>query len=166
MPTSRAGSDNLKSSEIVAIYQADSPVWPDGTPIIINLRPADESDNVVMEEYFPGMAQALQRLRRRRDLSIAATDQDNADVAERIKGSLTGVTLVQMVTEKRNLRFVSIDGVSATLENYRNGSYPYGKSLYVIVPSTISPEAEAFLAFLAGPAGQALMREAGMIVGK
>lgn len=164
--TSRAGSDNLKSSEIVAIYQADSPVWPDGTPIIINLRPADESDNVVMEEYFPGMAQALQRLRRRRDLSIAATDQDNADVAERIKGSLTGVTLVQMVTEKRNLRFVSIDGVSATLENYRNGSYPYGKSLYVIVPSTISPEAEAFLAFLAGPAGQALMREAGMIVGK
>jgi phosphate transport system substrate-binding protein len=163
--TSRAGPDNLKRSEVLAIYQVDDPAWPDGMPILIHLRPADESDNLIMEEYFPGMAQALQRLRKRRDLSIAATDQDNLDVAERVKGSLTPTTMVQMLTEKRNLRFVSIDGVPASLENYRNGSYRYGKSLYVIVPSTVSPEAGAFLAFLASPAGQALMQEAGMIAG-
>lgn len=161
--TSREGPDSLKKSEVLAIYQADNPLWRDGTPILINLRPADESDNVIMEEYFPGMAQTLQRLRKRRDLSIAATDQDNLDVAERAKGSLTATTLVQMLTEKRNLRFVAIDGVPATLENYRNGSYPYGKTLYVIVPPTMSPEAGSFLAFLAGPAGQTLTREAGLI---
>ncbi len=164
--TSRAGPDDLKKSDIVALYQADNPVWPDGMPVLIALRPVDESDNLVMEEHFPGMAQVLQRLRRRRDLSIAATDQDNADIAEKNKGSLAGATLVQIVAEKRNLRFVSIDGIPATLENYRNGSYPYGKSLYVIVPSAISPEAEAFLAFLARPTGEALMRGAGMIAGK
>lgn len=161
--TSRAGPENLKRSEVLAIYQADNPAWPDGTPILINMRPADESDNLIMEEYFPGMAQALQRLRKRRDLSIALTDQDNLDVAERVKGSLTASTMVQMLTEKRNLRFVSIDGVPPSLENYRNGSYRYGKSLYVIVPSTVSPEAGAFLAFLASPTGQALMQEAGMV---
>lgn len=164
--TSRAGPDNLKRAEVVALYQADNPVWPDGMPILIALRPADESDNMIMEEFFPGMAQALQRLRKRRDLSIAATDQDNADVAERIKGSLTGATLVQIAAEHRNLRFVAIDGVPVTLENYLNGSYPYGKFLYVIVPSTISPEAQSFLSFLARPAGEALVRRAGLIAGQ
>ena len=125
----------------------------------------DESDNIVLGELFPGMTQALQRLRKRRDLSFAATDQDNADMAEKLKGSLNSATLTQIVTEKRKLRFVSIDGVAATLENYQNGTYPYGKSVYVVVPSVISPEAEAFLAFLARPAARSLLRDAGMIAG-
>ena len=37
---------------------------------------------------------------------------------------------------------------------------------YLIVPSVISPEAEAFLSFLAGPAGEALLRRGGLIAGK
>jgi phosphate transport system substrate-binding protein len=164
--TSRQGAENLKRSEIAALFRSDSPVWPDGGPILIVLRPVDESDNLLLENFFPGMAEALIHLRQRSDLSIAATDQDNADMAERIKGSLTGASLAQIISEKRNLRFASIDGVAATLENYQNGSYPYGKSLYVIVPSVVSREAEAFIAFLARPAAEAQLRQAGIIAGK
>lgn len=161
--TSRPGPENLKRDDIAALFGSDSPLWPDGTPILITLRPVDESDNIVLGEFFPGLTQALQRLRTRRDLSVAATDQDNADMAEKLKGSLNSATLTQIVTEKRKLRFVSIDGVAATLENYQNGSYPYGKSVYVVVPSVIGPEAQAFLAFLARPATRSLLRDAGMI---
>lgn len=164
--TSREGPDGLKSTEIAALYGADRPTWPDGTPILITLRPVDESDNIVLGELFPGLAGVLRQLRKRRDLSLAATDQDNADVAEKLKGSLNSATLTQITTEKRKLRFVSIDGVAATLENYQNGSYPYGKSIYVVVPSVISPQAEAFLAFLAKPETRLLLRDAGMIAGK
>jgi phosphate transport system substrate-binding protein len=164
--TSRQGPDDLKRSDIAELYQSNRPTWSDGTPILITLRPVDESDNIVLGELFPGMTEALVRLRKRPDLSIAATDQDNADIAEKVKGSLTGAALTQIISEKRNLRFVSIDGVAASLENYQNGSYPYGKSLYVIAPSVVSPEAEAFIAFLAKPATEALLRQAGMITGK
>ena len=164
--TSREEPQSLKRSEIAGLYRSDHPLWPDGAPILITLRPVDESDNATLGEFFPGMTEALVHLRKRADLSIAATDQDNADIAERVKGSLTGASLTQIVSEKRNLRFVSIDGVAATLENYQNGSYPYDKPLYVIVPPAVSPEAEALIAFLAKPATEALLRRAGVVAGK
>ena len=44
--TSRPEPDNLNSDEIAGLYRADKPVWPDGTPILITLRPVDESDNL------------------------------------------------------------------------------------------------------------------------
>lgn len=164
--TSRPGPDNFDKARISAIYRADRPLWPDGTPILILLRPSDESDNTVLAESFPGMGDTLQGLRKRPDLSIAATDQDNGEMAERVKGSLTAATLTQIISEKRKLSFVTIDGVPVTLENYENGSYPFAKSLYVIAPAAVSPEAQAFIAFLTKPAGEALLRQAGMIAVK
>jgi phosphate transport system substrate-binding protein len=165
LATSRAGPDDVKSREIAYLYRIARPVWPDGTPVLITLRPADESDNIVLAALFPGLGDALQQLRKRRDLSIAPTDQDNADVAERVKGSLISATLTQILAENRNLRFVSIDGVPASLENYLSGSYPYGKSLYVVVPPGPSPQARAFLRFLASPAAQAVLRKNAIVGG-
>lgn len=164
--TSRPGPDGLKGADIAAVYRADRPAWPDGMPLLIILRPADESDNVILGDFFPGMTEALRQLRKRPDLSIGATDQDNAEMAEKIRGSLTSASLAQILTEKRNLRFVAIDGVMPSLETYLDGSYPYGKSLYLVVPSTPGPEAQAFVAFLATPPGRALLRGSGVIAGK
>jgi len=161
--TSREGPDGFKRSEVADLYRADRPLWPDGTPVLITLRPVDESDNTTLGDLFPGVADAMLQLRKRTDLSIAPTDQDNADIAEKLKGSLNSASLTQIVSEKRNLRFVAIDGVAATMENYENGSYPYAKSLYVVVPAVPSPEAEAFVAFLAKPAARAMLRSAGVI---
>jgi phosphate transport system substrate-binding protein len=165
LATSRSDPQNLRSAEVAQLYQADKPVWPDGMPILIVLRPASQSDDTVMGELFPGMVDALERLRKRSDLSLAATSQANADMGEKTRGSLIGTSLTQVTTEKRNLRFVSLDGVAPSLENLENGSYPYGKGLYLVVPSVVSPEAAAFVAFLAGPEGKSLLRKAGIVAG-
>ena len=163
--TSRPGPDGFTKTEIATLYGADKPTWPDGTPIMIVLRPVDESDNLLLGEFFPGMSEAIKHVRTRRDLSVAATDQDNAEMAEKTVGSLVAATLAQISSEKRNLRFVAIDGVTPSLKNYENGSYPYGKTLYLVVPAQISPEAAAFLSFIATPAGQSLLREAEIVAG-
>lgn len=165
LATSRLGPDALQSNKIAELYRADKPLWPDGTPILIFLRPVDESDNLVLGELFPAMADAIQHLRKRRDLTIAATDQDNAEIAEKTKGSLIGATLTQIMTEKRNLRFVSIDNVALTMENYENGSYPFEKTFYLVAPAEIGPEAASFLAFVATPAGTSLLRQTGILAG-
>ena len=73
-------------------------------------------------------------------------------MAERMAGSLVGATLTQIRAEKRNLRFVALDGVMPTLEAYLDGSYPHGQAAHLIAPATPSAEATAFVDFLAGPA--------------
>ena len=165
LATSRAGRENLKSAEIAQLYRSAKPEWPDGTPILLILRPAKQSDPLLLGALFPGMPDALQSLRKRNDISLAFTDKANADMGEMTKGSLVGATLTQIQTEKRNLRFVTIDDVEATLENFENGSYPYGKSFYLVVPADESSEAAAFTAFLARPEGVALLRKAGIVAG-
>ena len=162
--TSSHNPGGFKSSELAQLYQSDRPVWADGKPIRIVLRPTNESDTAVLGNMFPGMIAAIAKIRQRPDLSVAATDQDNADLAEKTSGSLVGATLTQIVMEKRNLRFVAIDGVEPSLENYEKGTYPFGKKMYLVAGPHRSPSAERFLAFLKSPMGTAALREAKVIL--
>ncbi len=165
LATSRIDPQMLRRDEVALLYRADKPLWPDGTPILIVLRPVHETEDDFLGSLFPGMVEALARLHKRTDLSLAATDQANADMGEKTRGSLIGITLAQVLAEKRDLRFVAIDGVGPSLAALENGSYPYGRSLYVVVPSAPGPDAEAFITFLARPAAQSLLRKAGIVAG-
>jgi phosphate transport system substrate-binding protein len=163
--TSRPGPDNLAKADIVRLYRTANPTWPDGMPVLIALRPAEEIDNEILATQFPGMGDALAQLRRRRDLTIAATNHDNADFAEKTKGSLVAAPLTQIKAEGRNLRFVVLDHVVPGLRAYLDGSYPYGKLLYVIAPAAPSAEARAFVDFLASPATRPPLDELALAVG-
>ena len=162
--TSKSKPNGFKSAEIAQIYQSDKPAWANGAPIRIILRPTNESDTSVLGQMFPGMIGAIAKVRDRADLSVAATDQDNAEMAEKTSGSLVGATFTQIKTESRNLRFVAIDGVEPSLEAYEKGTYPFGKSLYFVLAAKKSPAGERFLAFLHSPKGTAAMREAGVFL--
>jgi phosphate transport system substrate-binding protein len=163
--TSRRGPDGLKKADVVRLFRAANPTWPDGMPVLIVLRPTDESDNDAVAAAFPGMAAALTELRKRRDLSVAATDQDNADAAEKTRGSLVAATLTQIKAEGRDLRFVAVDGVVPSLKTYLDGSYPYGKLLYLVAPATPSAEATAFIDFLTSPANKSRLDALGLVAG-
>jgi phosphate transport system substrate-binding protein len=155
--------DGLRSAGIAAIYAARSPVWSNGTPIRIILRPRADSDTDMLVEYFPGMGTALEQARSRPDVPVAPTDQDNAEMAEQIAGSLTAAPLAQILAEGRNLRFASIDGVEPTLDNFEKGTYPYIWPMYFIFPEAKTPAAEHFLAFVRSPEGERVLHDAGCL---
>lgn len=161
--TSHANPVNLKSTEIAAIFKSPRSVWPDETPIRIILRPRSDSDTAVLGGMFPGMTEAIEAARQRREVPLAATDQDNAELAERMPGSLAGATFTQVKVEERHVRFVSIDGIEPTLENLERGAYPFAKTLYFVLPAKKNPAAERFIGFLRSPAGAAALRAAGNI---
>jgi phosphate transport system substrate-binding protein len=163
--TSHPKPNGFKSAEFAQLYQSDKPIWDDGTPIRIVLRPTNDSDTWLLGQILPGMAAAIAKIRPRADITTAATDQDNADMAEQLPGSLVGASLTQIKMEKRNLRFVAIDGVEPTLDNYKNGTYPLGKPLYVVLASKKSSTGERFLAFLRTPKGVAALQETGVVPG-
>jgi phosphate transport system substrate-binding protein len=164
LATSHPHPNGFKSSEIARLYQSDRPTWADGTPIRIILRPSTDSDTWLLGRTFPGMSAAIDKIRKRADLSLAATDQDNADMAEKTPDSLVGATLTQVHTEKRHLRFVPIDGVAATLENYQSGAYPFGKTLYLVAGAKSPPAVERFAQFLQAPAGIVALHDVGVLL--
>ena len=109
------------------------------------------------------MASAMEKLRQRAEVPVGPTDQDNARLAEGIAGSLTAMTLTQMHTENLRLRFLSIDDVAPTLENFESGKYPYGKEFHLVISSRATPALDRFLAFVASSEGTAVLRDNGSV---
>ena len=158
--TSHPGGQGLSLAEFLRAYSSPNMAWSDGEPMRVILRPKLESDTLLMEELFPGMSGAMEAARKRPDIPVAATDQDNANLAERTPGSIAGMTYLQAVMEGRNLRMITLDGVEPTLENFERGAYPYGKSIDFVISPKPKPEVERFLAFVRSPDGQDLYRRA------
>lgn len=162
--TSDKRPNGLARTEVAAFYRNAKAAWADGTPLRPVLRPKSDSDTTVMSELFPGWEAAAEDARKRPEVATAATDQDNADVAERIPGSLTGMTLLQFNTEQRRLRLVVIDGVEPSLGAFEAGSYPFEKKLFVVVTGQPNATRDRFLAFLRSAESRKVFREAGALV--
>lgn len=163
LATSHSKPNGIKGVDLAQLYLSDQPVWADGTAVRIILRPTNESDTLLLGVQFPGMVDAITKVRKRSDLTVAATDQDNADLAEKTAGSLVAATLTQIKMEKRNLRLVAIDGVEPTLQNLEGAKYPYVKALYVVTSGNKNPAVERFILFLRSPKGASVLREADVV---
>ena len=162
--TSHPKPNGLRMAALIEAFSSKSGAWSDGEPIRIILRPRSESDTALMGEMYPGLASAIEDARKRPEVPIAATDQDNVEMAEKLPGSLAGSTLAQIILEKRNLRMVEIDGVAPTFENFERGSYPHVKRLYFVLPTAPSPAAKRFLEFIRSTEGLKLLRQAAVIL--
>ena len=158
--TSHRAPPNMTVREIANVYISEKAAWPDGSPIILILRPRMESDNQYIVRYFIGKDDVLDRVRQRVELPVATTDQDNADMAERLKGSLTGTTYAQIMLEQRDLRMIAIDGVVPSMETFESGAYRPAKLLYFVHPLQPSAAASRFIQFLRSDEGVRALREA------
>jgi phosphate transport system substrate-binding protein len=157
--TSHDAPNGLKSDEIADLYRAPRAEWADGSPLRVILRPKSDSDTPLLGSLFPGMASALDAARKRHDVPVAATDQDNAEAAERLPGSLAGASLTQIKTEQRRLRLIAVNGVTPSLTALETGAYPFGKLIHLVLPAKNNAMADRFVAFLRSPAGVAVLRE-------
>lgn len=155
----------FKAAEFPKIFSTEKPVWPDGTPLRIILRPRSEADSALLGALFPGMAEAIEGARRRTEVPVAATDQDNADLAERTPGALIGTTLTQLKTENRKLHVVPLDEIEPTLASFESGAYPFTKKLYFIVRAKGGAEAQRFVDFLRSPQGVKALRATDTLLG-
>ena len=161
--TSHRSPVGVKSADLPGIFASDSPKWPDGAPLRVVLRPKSETDTALFVAQFPGMAEALDTARLRPEIPVATTDQENAEAAETLAGSLAHSGLSQIVTESRDVRLIAIDGVEPTLDNFEKGAYPYGKRYYLVYAEKTSAAAQGLLDFLKTEAGRTVLRETGSL---
>lgn len=148
-------------TQLAAIYAGQQATWPDGGPVRLVLRPASDSDSETIRSLSAEMAAALTLAGKRPGIRIAVTDQEAADDLERIPGAIGPATLSLILSERRKLRALKLDGKDPTPTNLASGAYPYFKRLFVVTESRRPVVAGQFVAFVQSPAGRKILTDTG-----
>lgn len=151
----------LGFDELAGIYDGKLLRWPDGQRVRLILRPARDSDNGHLRRMGPAMRAAVDSALSRPGLRHAPTDQEAVDMIERTPGGIGGTTLALLVSERRKARWVPIEGNVPSVERLADGSYPYAKPLYFVLPRQPEEDVSAFVEFVRSPRGAEILRANG-----
>jgi phosphate transport system substrate-binding protein len=152
----------ITHKELADIYSGKLVKWPDGTEIRPVLRPAGNMNTAIVKRISPEIEQGVLAAEQRPGMRFAVTDQDAADNLERIPGSIGPTTLAVIVSERRALRALKLDGVEPTPENLSSHAYPLYKQLFFVMRAKHSPAVERFIAFVRSPAGRRILADNGL----
>lgn len=147
----------ITSRELADIYAGRRVTWADGSPVRIVLRPASDIDTDIVKNISPALRQGLAAAEARPGVQFAVNDQNAANDLEKIPGAIGPSTLALIVSEKRALRALKLDGREPTLTNAASGAYPHYKRLFLVTGAKRSAAVERFIAFVQSPAGRKIL---------
>ena len=155
------GIGALTSAQLAALFAEGAATFPNGKRARPVLRLSDAGDTALLKSFGPAVAAAVDAANQRRGMLNADTDSDAADLVESTSGAFAGSTLALIESEKRPLVGLVIDGKAPTVAALLDGSYPYFKSLYMIIGAQAGAESKRFAAYLQSAPGRALLRAHG-----
>lgn len=156
-------AQDVTLAELAAMYAGSRPRWPDGQPVRPVLRPADDVDTRLLKAMSPEMERAAQAAAQRQGMNVATTDAAAANALETVPGAIGATSLSLVVSERRRLKALRIDGREPTLASLAAGTYPFAKTLTLVTAERPAPEVEAFLRFLLSPRGAELLQAHGSL---
>jgi hypothetical protein len=157
------GVEILSLADLPALFRDPRPTWPDGTPLKIILRARSGSEYPYLIKSVAGMDTALDEAHQRRGVPVGATDQENADLAQRTEGALAIASLVQIRAEKLSLQPLPLDDVEPSIEAVADGSYPFPFRICLLLPAQPSAAGQRFVSFVASDQGQDTLRSLGAV---
>lgn len=147
--------------EGVAGIYAGKRDWEGGKRIRLVLRSPKDSDVPVLKGMSPAMSAAVDVALRRKGMIIATTDDDAVDIIESVPGAFGGTTLSLVLSEKRALRVLALDGVVPSVRTMADRSYRYSKTFFMVTRKNPSAAVLRFIAFVRSPAGSAILSKYG-----
>ncbi|MEW5943268.1 MAG: substrate-binding domain-containing protein [Pseudomonadota bacterium] len=156
-------ASGLTAHQLADIYAGRTTAWPDGSPIRLVLRPSEDSDTTAMMKMSAEMQAAVTAAASRKGLNIAMTDQEAADLLEKLPGALGSTTLALIISEKRGLKPLPINGMAPAANSGINKKYPYYKEYSLVTTANPSPLAAQFIAFIRSVAGRAILINNGQL---
>lgn len=157
----KVNRDSVTTLELVEIYAGRIVNWPDGTRVRLVTRPESETDTAIVRGLSPAMDLAVKSAISREGMILATTDQDNADALEKTPGALGGCTLAQVISEKRDVKVLTFDGVKPGVKTLRNGSYRLLKPLFLVTTIKTSAAARRFAEYIRSSEGRAILTKNG-----
>lgn len=151
----------ITTQNLVDFYAGKVDEWPDGTKLRLVLRPIGDSDSETIKAMSPAMRDAKSAAEQRKGMVFTVTDQETANAIEKVPGALGPSTLALLMSEKRALKALPLDGVVPSAQTIANGTYPLAKALLVVTGPKSQPETQGFVAFVQSPAGREILRQSG-----
>jgi phosphate transport system substrate-binding protein len=151
----------LTLAELADIYAGRTRTWHDGSPLRLILRQPSDADTLLLRAMSPEMDAAVAAALVRKGMVTAITDQESAELLEKTPGAIGTSSLALIVSEKRALRALPLNGVEPSLKAFADGRYPYAKTLYLVTGARLSEDARRFADFLRSPAGRAILQRNG-----
>lgn len=148
-------------NELARIFDGTLRTWPDGSPLRPILRPQSDSETALLRAISPEMDHSLTAAYARQGVHTAITDQDSADAIERIPGAFGTSTLSLVLSERRKIKVLPLNGVTPSVAALARGDYPYFKPLYVIARQNPPEPVRAFVAFIQSAQGAQILRDNG-----
>lgn len=152
---------DLSTQNLIDIYAGKTEQWPDGSKIRLVLRPIGDGDSELIANIAPAMREAKNLAEQRKGMAFSVTDQDAADNIETIPGAVGPSSLAQIITEKRQLKALSLNGVAPDAKALADGSYPLQKPLSIVSSPKSPAAAQAFVAFVRSAAGREILLQTG-----
>jgi phosphate transport system substrate-binding protein len=145
---------------IAGIY-AGKRDWEGGKRIRLVLRPPEDSDIPILKKMSPSMSAAVDTALRRRGMIVATTDDDAADAIAGVPGAIGGTTLPLVLSRKRTLRVLALDGIVPSVRTMADRSYPYSKTFYMVTRKNPTAAVLRFIDFVRSPEGAAILSRYG-----
>lgn len=157
-------ASSVTSRQLLEIYQGKLAAWPDGSRIRLVLRPPSVSDTIFLKELSPEWKKAMDDLEARPGMLVVATAQEAADRVEKTPGAITTSTINLIVTEKRAMKALRINGVEPNAKTVADGSYPYYKPMFLVTLPKSAPSVRKFVAFVRSKTGRDILIRTGHVV--
>lgn len=151
----------ITTQKLVDFYAGTVEEWPDGSKARLVLRPIGDSDSETIKALSPAMREAKSAAEHRKGMVFTVSDQETADAIEKVSGALGPSTLALLISEKRTLKALALDGVVPNAQTIANGSYPLFKQLLIVTGPKTPPDAHAFVEFVQSVAGREILRQTG-----
>lgn len=151
----------ITTQALADLYAGRADKWPDGTLVRLVMRPVGDSDTELIKAMSPEMRVAKEAAEKRPGLLFTVTDQETADSIEKVPGSLGPSTLALVLSERRAVRPLSLDGVMPDVKALAEGRYPLSKTMYLVTPTAPAPSIRGFVDFIQSPGGRALLVQNG-----
>jgi phosphate transport system substrate-binding protein len=151
----------LTLAEIAEIYAGRRDRWENRSRIRLVLRPRADSDTPVLKGMSPGMSEAVESALHREGMIVGMTDQEAADFIQKIPGAIGTTTLALVISEKRPIRVLPLDGIVPSVRSVADGSYPYSKPFCMVTRKNPPAAVRGFIDFVRSPAGAAILAKNG-----
>lgn len=150
-------ADSLSLEEAVEKVAGRVTQWPGGARVRLSRRPDQDGDTALLASLSPAMAAAVVLMQRRPGLVTAATDHEQAEALEAAPGTLGGLSLAMIMSERRPLKVLPLRDPPAD-------TWPVFKHLFLVTRIDSSPAVLRFVAMLRSEPAARILAAHGHII--